>query len=77
MGRRTISNGASHAINLHINDIVQKKPEVEFPRSYRDYTANVEASRVPAGVRLGFLSDPYGEVCWGELPDGEDWFRLG
>lgn len=56
---------------------VQKKPEVEFPRSYRDYTANVEASRVPAGVRLGFLSDPYGEVCWGELPDGEDWFHLG
>ena len=56
---------------------VQKKPEVEFPRSYRDYTARIEASRVPAGVQLGFLSDPYGEISWGKLPVGEDWFRLG
>lgn len=56
---------------------VQKKPEVEFPRSYRDYTASVQASRVPAGVQLGFLSDPYGEISWGELPVGEDWFCLG
>ena len=56
---------------------VQKKPEVEFPRSYRDYTARIEASRVPAGVQLGFLSDPYGEISWGKLPVGEDWFHLG
>lgn len=56
---------------------VQKKPEVEFPRSYRDYTARIEASRVPVGVQLGFLSDPYGEISWGKLPVGEDWFHLG
>ena len=56
---------------------VQKKPEVEFPRSYRDYTARIEASRVPAAVQLGFLSDPCGEISWGKLPGGEDWFHLG
>lgn len=56
---------------------VQKKSDVEVPRSYRDYDAAVDVSRVPAGVEIGFQSDPYGPVCWGELPAGEDWFRLG
>ena len=56
---------------------VKKKADVMVPRSYRDYDAYVEASRVPAGVHLGFLCDPYGEISWGTLPDGEDWFRLG
>ena len=55
---------------------VHKKDEVQIPRSYRDYDASVEASRVPAGVEIGFLSDPYGEISWGELPAGEDWFHL-
>lgn len=55
---------------------VQKKPSVKFPRSYRDYTASIEASHVPSGVKLGFLNDPYGEISWGSLPAGEDWFCL-
>ena len=55
---------------------VQKKPGVQFPRQYRDYDAAVDASRLPAGVELGFLSDPYAQVSWGALPAGEDWFRL-
>lgn len=55
---------------------VQKKPEVQFPRRYRDYDASVDTSHLPAGVELGFLSDPYAQVSWGELPAGEDWFRL-
>lgn len=55
---------------------VQKKPEVQFPRQYRDYDASVAASRLPAGVELGFLNDPYAQVSWGELPAGEDWFHL-
>ena len=55
---------------------VQKKPGVQFPRQYRDYDATVDASRLPAGVELGFLSDPYAQVSWGALPAGEDWFRL-
>ena len=55
---------------------VQKKPGVQFPRQYRDYDAAVDASHLPAGVELGFLSDPYAQVSWGFLPAGEDWFRL-
>lgn len=55
---------------------LQKKPGVQFPRRYRDYDATVDASRLPAGVELGFLSDPYAQVSWGALPAGEDWFRL-
>lgn len=56
---------------------VQKKADVKTPRHYRDYEATVDASRVPSGVEIGFLSDPYGEISWGALPAGEDWFRLG
>ena len=55
---------------------VQKKPGVQSPRQYRDYDATVDASRLPAGVELGFLGDPYAQVSWGSLPAGEDWFRL-
>ena len=56
---------------------VQKKADVEVPRSYRDYDAAVDVSHVPAGVEVGFQNDPYGPICWGELPAGENWFRLG
>lgn len=56
---------------------VQKKADVKTSRHYRDYEATVDASRVPSGVEIGFLSDPYGEISWGALPAGEDWFRLG
>lgn len=56
---------------------VQKKPDVGFARSYRDYDAEVDVSRVPSGVETGFQSDPFGTISWGTLPDGEDWFRLG
>ena len=53
---------------------VAKKPEVEAPRHYRDYQASVALSRVPAGVRVGFKSDAFGEIVWDRLPENEDWF---
>lgn len=56
---------------------VEKKPEVKFPRSYRDYEAAVYLERVPKGVEIGFLTDPYGDIVWGEIPEGEDWFHEG
>ena len=56
---------------------VRKKADVEFARSYGDYDAEVDINRVPAGVEIGFQSNPYGPVCWRSLPEGEDWFRLG
>ena len=56
---------------------VQKKADVEVPRSYRDYDAAVDIGHVPAGVEIGFQSNPYGPIYWGALPEEEDWFRLG
>lgn len=55
---------------------VQKKADVKVPRSYRDYDAKVDVSHVPAGVSIGFQSDPYGEISWRKLPEGEDWFHI-
>ena len=52
---------------------VQKKADVEFARSYRDY----DADNVPSGVQNRFQSNPYGPICWGALPDGEDWLQIG
>jgi len=56
---------------------VRKKEGVESPRSYRDYDAMVHLSRVPSGVEVGFQSEPCGEIVWGSLPEGEDWFHEG
>ena len=56
---------------------VQKKADVEFARSYRDYDAVVSVVNVPSGVEIGFQSNPYGPICWGALPDGEDWLQIG
>lgn len=56
---------------------VQKRSDVEFARNYRDYDAEIDVSRVPSGVKIGFQGDPYGPISWGVLPAGEDWFRLG
>ena len=56
---------------------VQKKADVEFARSSRDYDAVVSVDNVPSGVEIGFQSNPYGPICWGALPDGEDWLQIG
>lgn len=56
---------------------VNKKKEVEYPRSYRDYTAVVHLDQVPKGVQIGFQTNPYEEICWNQLPEKEDWFHEG
>ena len=48
-----------------------------YPRSYRDYDAAVKLDRVPAGVQIGFQSDPFGEIVWDKLPETEEWFQNG
>lgn len=53
---------------------VTKKAEIDAPRHYRDYQASVALSRVPAGVRVGFKADAFGEIVWDRLPENEDWF---
>ncbi len=56
---------------------VSKKESVVYPRAYQDYDAVVLLDQVPAGVQMGFLNNPYGEICWNELPSDESWFRRG
>lgn len=56
---------------------VSKKGSVAYPRSYRDYDAAVKLDRVPAGVQIGFQSDPFGEIVWDKLPETEEWFQNG
>lgn len=55
---------------------VEKKPEVQFPRSWRDYIATVALDKVPRGVKIGFKSDAFHEIVWDALPDDECWFTV-
>lgn len=55
---------------------VKKKEGVTYPRSYMDYDASIDLAKVPAGVHVGFQTNPYGEIVWNELPDGEEWFKI-
>ena len=56
---------------------VHRKPNVEIPRSYRDYDAIVHLDKVPAGVEIGFQRDAFDPIVWGALPEQEDWLRNG
>lgn len=56
---------------------VRKKEDVRYPRDYRDYIATVDIDHVPAGVQIGFKSEPFGEIVWDELPADEKWFCRG
>ena len=53
---------------------VRKKPEVDAPRSYLDYTASVALSKVPKGVAMGFKPDAFSPIVWNNLPEDETWF---
>ncbi|MGN1013948.1 MAG: type I-C CRISPR-associated protein Cas7/Csd2 [Butyricicoccus sp.] len=54
---------------------VQKKADVDYPRSYRDYDAAVMLDKVPSGVQIGFQRSPYEEPIWDKIPDDETWFH--
>lgn len=56
---------------------VQKKPEVKYPRNYRDYLASIRLDNVPQGVEVGFKADAFSPVVWNELPADESWFTRG
>jgi len=55
---------------------VTRKDNVEYPRKYTDYNAEVKLSSVPAGVEIGFITGPYNEVCWNKIPSECDWFKV-
>ena len=54
---------------------VKKKENVEYPRSYHDYTAVVHLNRIPSGVEIGFKEEAFGEIVWNQLPENEEWFK--
>ena len=54
---------------------VTRKPEVKYPRSYRDYTASIDLDHVPAGVEVGFQETAFSPIVWNELPKEVTWFQ--
>lgn len=56
---------------------VHKKADVKYARDYRDYDAVVRLDKLPVGVQIGFQTNPFGDICWNDLPDDEAWFRRG
>lgn len=54
---------------------VEKKPEIAFARSWRDYQATIRLDARPAGVDVGFLCSPYGEIVWNTVPEDAELFR--
>ncbi|MEG1926005.1 MAG: type I-C CRISPR-associated protein Cas7/Csd2 [Ruthenibacterium sp.] len=54
---------------------VHKREDVDYPRSWRDYTAKIALDERPAGVDIGFLCSPYGEISWNRVPDDAEFFR--
>lgn len=54
---------------------IQKKEEVEYPRSYQDYDCSIRLSGVPKGVAVGFMENPFDDISWDKLPDGNDWMQ--
>ena len=70
---RSAKLGCAPAHKLFQLVSVQKKPDVEYPRDYRDYDAHVAIDRVPRGVEVGFYNGV--ETSWGKLPEDEDWFK--
>ena len=75
--RRQAKLGCAPAHRLFELVDVHRKPNVEIPRSYRDYDAVVHLDKVPAGVEIGFQRDAFGPIIWGALPEQEDWLRNG
>lgn len=53
----------------------EKRPDVEFARSWRDYLFSIHVDARPAGVDIGFLTSPYGEISWNRIPDDAELFR--
>jgi CRISPR-associated protein Csd2 len=53
---------------------ISKKADIEFPRCYKDYEANIDISQLPNGVEAGFLSNPYDEITWGKPLDA--WLKI-
>jgi len=51
---------------------VEKKQEIEYPRSLEDYKLRIKLSSVPKGIDVGFVSSRAGgiDILWNKLPEG-------
>lgn len=54
---------------------VEKKDTVEYARSWKDYNASIRLNARPAGVDIGFMTSPYGEITWNEIPADAEFFN--
>lgn len=56
---------------------VVRKPGIEVPRDYRDYTVTIRMDQVPSGVEVGFaLPSPTGvKITWGSVPAELQWIE--
>lgn len=58
---------------------IKKKENVEFPRTYQDYLLEIEMSKLPKGVEIGFVVVESGKIniSWNKLPEGLDsWIKF-
>lgn len=53
---------------------LNKKENVENPRSYKDYEALLHVSRLPKGVKIGFKNGPFQDIQWDNIDDS--WLKL-
>lgn len=54
---------------------VEKKDTVGYTRSWKDYKASIRLNARPAGVDVGFMTSPFGNVAWNEVPADAEFFN--
>jgi len=72
--KRQAKLGCAPAHRLFELVSVSRRPGIEYPRSWRDYDTAIALDRRPAGVDIGFLCSPYGEIIWNRLPADTELF---
>lgn len=70
--------GCAPAHKLFSLASVALNPGVVAPRSHRDYTLTVEASKLPKGVEIGYgvVEEGVAKIYWNAPPAGLDWVTL-
>ena len=53
---------------------VVRKADIPFARSWRDYEATITLDKRPAGVDIGFLTNPMGDISWNVVPEDAELF---
>lgn len=56
-------------------DLVHLEKKTEYPRSIGDYAGSIRLEDRPAGVDIGFLCSPWGEISWNQVPEDAELFR--